>query len=76
MKIGYSLIDFDVVFPIQSSEFIKLLNFENKLKKAAKKPTIFQLKTDFYRFINIFYILNRVYCNSSQLDVSYETIRI
>ena len=29
----YSLIDFDVIFPIQTSKFIKLLNFESNLKK-------------------------------------------
>ena len=32
-------IDFDVIFQIHSSEFIKSLNFGSKLKK--KKPKIF-----------------------------------
>ena len=36
MKIGYSLIDFDVVFPIQTSEFIESLNFGCNLKKKLK----------------------------------------
>ena len=38
---GFRLIDFDVIFPIQSSEFIKSLNFGSNLKKTAKKNSIF-----------------------------------
>ena len=37
MKTGYILIDFDVIFPIQSTEFIKLLNFGSNVKKIARK---------------------------------------
>jgi len=33
MKTGSILIDFDVIFPIQSSEFIKSLNFGSNLKE-------------------------------------------
>ena len=35
-KTGSCLIDFDVVFPIQSSEFIKLLNFGSHQKMFLK----------------------------------------
>ena len=34
------MIDFDVIFPIQSSEFIKSLNFGSVLKKLQKKHTL------------------------------------
>ena len=34
---------------MQSSEFIKSLNFESNLKKLHKKPNIFHLKIDLYR---------------------------
>ena len=37
MKPGYSLIDFDAILQIQSSEFIKLLNFRSNFKITAKK---------------------------------------
>ena len=33
MKTGYIRIHFDVIFSIQSLEFIKLLNFKSNLKK-------------------------------------------
>ena len=46
----YSLIDFDVIFSMQSSEFIKSVNFGNILKKKAAKKNlnffIFHLKID------------------------------
>ena len=32
-----SLIDFDAIFQIQSSEFKKSLNFDSNLKKTAKR---------------------------------------
>ena len=53
METGFSLIDFDASFPMQSSEFIKPLNFESNLKKknCKKNPKIFifNLKMEFYR---------------------------
>ena len=53
LKRGYSLIDFDVIFRIHSSEFIKLLNFGSNLKKKIEKTNqiflIFHLKIDFYK---------------------------
>ena len=54
-KTGYILIDFDVIFPIQSPEFITSLNFGSNLKKknCKKKPEknqiIFHPKIDLYR---------------------------
>ena len=39
INIGCSLIDSEVIFQIQSSEFTKSLNFENILKKNATKNT-------------------------------------
>ena len=39
IKTGYSLIDFKVSFPMQSSEFTKLLNLGSNSKK--KKSAIF-----------------------------------
>ena len=40
-KTGCSLIDFNVISPMQSSEFTKLLNYGNisRKKTAKKKPT-------------------------------------
>ena len=52
-------IDFDVIFPMQSSEFIKSANFVSNLKKTEEKKRknyIFNLKIDFYRWKNIFLI--------------------
>ena len=46
VKTGSISIDFDVFFPIQSSEFIKSLNFESNLKK--------KLQEKIYK--NLFYI--------------------
>ena len=44
IKTGYSLIGLVVGFPIQSSEFIKPLNFgSNMIKKLRKKPKFFKL---------------------------------
>ena len=43
---------FDVIFPMQLSEFIKLANFVSNLKKTEEKKHknyIFNLKIDFYR---------------------------
>ena len=40
-KNEFSAIDFDIIFPMQSSEFTKLLNSGKKLKKAAKKVLFF-----------------------------------
>ena len=45
MKTEYILIDFDVIFTIQSSEFIKSRNLASKLKKTEKKPKKIHLST-------------------------------
>ena len=36
VKTGCSLIDFDVIFPMQSSKFLKPLNFGSIWEKTAK----------------------------------------
>ena len=48
----------------------------NKLKRKNQKFFIFQLKIDFYRSQNIFWIWNGVYSDRSELDLYDETIRI
>ena len=57
MKTGFSLIDFDVVFLMQSPEFIKLLNLGNNLKKKNCKKSNskfhFQLKYMMKKLLNI-----------------------
>ena len=71
--------DFDVIFSIQLSEFIKSLNFGSNLKKTARKNLnilIFHIKINFYRWKNNFQISNRVHSNRSERDLSDETIRI
>ena len=35
MKTGFFLIDFDVIFLMQSSEFIKSVNFGSNMKKTV-----------------------------------------
>ena len=53
---------------MQSSEFIKSLNFESNLKKLEKKTcNIFHLKIDFYRKKKL--ISNRIYSDRIELDV-------
>ena len=37
IKTVYSLIDFDMIFPIQPSEFMWSLNFRSNLKKTEKE---------------------------------------
>ena len=86
IKTGCSLIDFAVIFPMESSEFTRLLNFGSIKKKTAKKPYTIGLKTDFYEnktiFLNLrwsktfFWNLNRIYSDRPKLDFSDETIRI
>ena len=53
MKTGYILMDFDVIFPVQLSEFIKSVYLGSNLKKKncikKRKNLIFHLKIDFYR---------------------------
>ena len=52
-KTNFNLINFYEIFPMQSSEFMKSLNFESNLKKKnAKKLNIlnFHLKIDFDRY--------------------------
>ena len=46
LKTGYIVIDFDVIFPMQSSEFIKALDFGSNLKKTTQF-FIFHQKMDF-----------------------------
>ena len=51
MKTGFNMIDFDEIFPIQSSEFTKSLYFQSNSKKLQsnyKKKKI-HLKFNFYR---------------------------
>ena len=80
IKAAYSLIYIDVIFPIQSSEFIKSLNFGSNLKKNCNKKNlnlfIFHLEIDFYRYKNICCIWNRIFSDRSKLDLFDETIRI
>ena len=52
IKTGYIQIDFDEIFPIQSSEFIKTLKFGSNFEKNWKekpKNVHFHLKMYFYR---------------------------
>ena len=49
-RTGNSLTDFDVIFQIQLSEFIKLLDFRCELKKNCKKEP--KYKIDFYKYIS------------------------
>ena len=43
MKTGFILMDFDVIFLMQLSEFIKSVNFESNLKKKLQeKPKLFR----------------------------------
>ena len=57
MKTGYSLTDFDVIFPMQSSEFAKSLNFGSisRKKTAKEKRYIFLPKFCFFMDKKIFY---------------------
>ena len=72
-KTRYILINYDAIFPIQSSEFTKSLNFGSNLKKSCKKKSkIFNFlpKDCFFKIKNIFSIWNRVYSVRSILDLS------
>ena len=66
------------MFPVQSSEFMKLLNFGSNLKKKLQekklKNFICHLKINFYRIF--FLIWNRLYSDKTELDLSDGTIRI
>ena len=57
METCNSLVDFDVIFPLQSSEFINSLNFGSNLKKTEKKYKFFtfHLIMNFYHQKNIFF---------------------
>ena len=60
MKTGFSLIDSDVIFPIQSSAFIKALKFGSNLKKknCKKNRTFFILTKENLNFIDeLFFLL-------------------
>ena len=53
MKTEYILMKFDVIFPVQLSEFIKSVNFGKNLKKKCikkRKNLIFPLKME--NFLN------------------------
>ena len=58
MKTGYSLIDFNMIFPIQSSEFTKLLQFGSNIKKNTtiqnENKNIFHIIIDLYGYKNIY----------------------
>ena len=60
---------------IQSSEFIKSLNFGIHLKKKNLIFFISYLKINLYRY-NIYIFFDREYCDRSELDLSDETIEI
>ena len=76
-----SLIDFDVIFPMQLSEFIKSLNFGSNVKKLqfsffSNFSVIFHfLSKNLFSRIKKSLILNGIYSNRSKLDPSNETIR-
>ena len=70
IQTGNSLIDFDVIFPIQSSEFTEALNFGSDLKKKCNKTYIYSPKIDFYEYKNIFRILSQVDFDRSEFDLS------
>ena len=61
-KTGCSLVDFEVIFPMQSLEFTKSLKFGSILKKitAIKKSEIlnFHLKIDFFMDKKYIFYLN------------------
>ena len=38
MKTRSILVDFDVIFPMQLSEYVKSVNFRSNLKKMHTKP--------------------------------------
>ena len=78
MKTGYILIDFDVIFPIQSSEFIKSLNFGGNLKKKLQKiPTFLYFSTKNWFFMDKKnWILIRLYSDISGLDLLDDTFKI
>ena len=64
---------------MQSSDFIKSVNFRSYLKKKCiqnLKMLIFYLKIDFYLWKNIFLICNKVYSDRSEIDHSNAIIRI
>ena len=48
IRTGYRPIDFDTIFPIQSSKFIKLLNFGINLKKY-QTIFVFHIKIDLHQ---------------------------
>ena len=60
MKTDCILIDFDMIFPMQSSDFTISLNFGSILKKKICKENvqifIFYEKIEFYKQINNFSI--------------------
>ena len=72
MKTGYILMDFDLIFPVQLSEFIISVTFGRNLKKNCIKKRenfIFHLKIYFYGWKNIFLIYKKVYSDRYELDL-------
>ena len=65
--------DFDTIFPLQSSEFIILLNFGSHLEK---KNSFVTYKLIYIDKKIVFSISNKVHSDRSELDLSDETIRI
>ena len=79
IKTGSILIAFNVIFPVQFSEFIKSVSFGRNFKKIAWKKNIyinFHIKFDFYRWKIFSLIYNEVYSDRSKLNLSDGTIRI
>ena len=75
LETGWSLIDLDVIFSIQSSEFTKSPNFRSISLETVKKlkKFILHLKSDGMVYFDRSY--NMVYFDRSELYLSYETIR-
>ena len=76
MKTRKSLIDFDVHFPMHSSEFTKSVNFGSNLKKIQQKILFFSPKVDFMNKNIFFQVENMDDSDRSESDLSDETIRI
>ena len=59
----YILIDFDMILPMQSSEYTKSLNFESNENKKIQRISFFQYIILLIK--NTFYIKNRVVSDRS-----------
>ena len=70
---------FNVIIPMQLSEFIRSVNFGSNMKKTAKKKRknlILHLNIDYFKWRNICLMYNKVDSDRSELDLSDDTIRI